>query len=215
MTSSFSVRSGLGGVLRQEKESALALVHNSIDQRVGGHRGSGGRPGLPGPHANSCAPHRPARVKTTRVDWESARLRYCWGVKAAGRGEGNFREWPSLAEVAKEFGASLSRVEAVSARDLWPNQRETNQRRLRAEVDRQMLASMATKQVRARLATFMTAMRALEHLDAHLKRDGLSPKDLNTIVLALRISQEVAEKAARTMPLADHSSSPGVANLWP
>ena len=162
-----------------------------------------------------CSAHLPARVKTTRIDWESARLRYCWGVKAAGGGEGDFREWPSLAEVAKEFGASLSRVEAVSARDLWPSQRETNQRRLRAEVDRQMLASMATKLVRARVATFRTAMRALEHLDAHLKRDGLSPKDLNTLILALRISQEVAETAARTQAGVTPSSGLARSPSWP
>ena len=35
-------------------------------------------------------------------------------------------------------------------------------------------------------------------IDAHLKRDGLSAKDLNTLILALRISQEVAETAAGT-----------------
>ena len=167
------------------------------------------------PKARPCAPRCPARVKTTRIDWESTRLRYCWGVKAAGGGEGHFREWPSLAEVAKEFGASLSRVEAVSARDHWPDQREANQRHLRIEVDRQMLASMAMKQVRARIATFTTAMRGLEHINAHLKREGLTPKDLNTLILALRISQEVAETAAGTRTRATPPSELAQSPSWP
>ena len=162
-----------------------------------------------------CAPRRPATLKTTRIDWESARLRYCWGVKAVGTSTAESREWPSLLEVAQEFRASLSRVEAVSARDRWPDLRDTNQRRLRDEVDRQMLARMAMKQVRARIATFMTAMKGLEHIDAHLKREGLTPKDLNTLILALRISQEVAETAAGTRTRATPPSELAQSPSWP
>ena len=193
----------------------MALVQNHIDQWLDRNEGSVGTLGSQGSNANSCVPHRPARVKTTRIDWESVRLRYCWGVKAPGTSGADTRDWPSLAEVAKEFGASLSRVEAVSARDHWPGLREDNQRRLRAEVDRQMLASMAAKQVRARVATFMTAMRGLEHIEAHLKREGLSAKDLGNLFQALRLSQEVAETAAGTWTGGTPSSGPAHSRTWP
>ena len=142
-----------------------------------------------------CAPHRPAKIKATKIPWEAVRKRYVMGISWAVDAPRNGREWPSLAEVAKEFGASLGRVEVVSARDQWPEQRAAFQQRLRAEEDRLLLKRLASKRVRARYAAFMLAGQILELVYDHLQHGGLCPGELARLAKAARISQEISEVA--------------------
>lgn len=76
------------------------------------------------------APHRPAKIKTTKINWEVLRHRYVMGVLPPDLENPKAREWPSLADVAREFGVSLGRVEVVSAAGCWPDQRESFRHRL-------------------------------------------------------------------------------------
>ena len=73
---------------------------------------------------NPRAPHRPARIKTTKINWEALRGMYVRGVPTQNEQHPQVGEWPSLAVVARRSGASLHRVEAISAKENWPEQRE-------------------------------------------------------------------------------------------
>ena len=105
------------------------------------------------------------------------------------------RAWPSLAEVAREFGASLGRVEVISARDQWPEQRESFRQRLRVEEDRLLLKRLGSKRVRARYAAFMLAGQILDLVEARLKQGDISPRELASLAQAALKSQEISETA--------------------
>ena len=147
-----------------------------------------------------CAPHRPARSKTTRINWEALKERYVMGVLPPGFEHADAREWPSLADVAREFGASRGRVEAVSAAGNWPEQRESFRQRLRELEDLTILSQLAAKHVRARVASFSLATRGLMVIDGLLQKDDLTLAELCRLMVALRTSQEVAEIAIHGFP---------------
>ncbi len=147
------------------------------------------------PKPHPCAPRRPARLKTTKIPWDAVRQRYVTGVSGAVNTALGTREWSSLAEVAREFGASLGRVEAVSARDRWPEQRESFRQRLRAEEDRLLLKRLGSKRVRARYAAFMLAGQILDLVEARLKQGDISPRELASLARAALKSQEISEAA--------------------
>jgi len=97
--------------------------------------------------------------------------------------------------VARRSGTSLHRVEAISAKENWPEQRELFRQQLRVEEDGVVLQQLASMHVRSRVACFMSAIRCLSLVDGLLKNEDLTPIELNRLMLALRNSQEVAERA--------------------
>ena len=165
-----------------------------------------------------CAPRRPARIKSTRIPWDDVHRRYCWGVLPPGASNPNAREWPSLAEVACEFGASVARLEAVSARDRWPEQRESFRQRLRVEEDRLLLKRLGSKRVRARYAAFMLAGQILDLVEARLKQGDISPRELASLARAALKSQEISEAAINGFlgkPLKPKEAKSKVDYSWP
>ena len=120
---------------------------------------------------------------------------YVMGVSGAAKGLTSPRDWPSLAEVARAFGASLGRVETVSAQDSWPEQREAFRRQLRVEEDRLLLQHLASKHVRARVAAFRSAMKVLHLIESRLQQEAIPPGELYRLLKALRACQEVSEMA--------------------
>jgi hypothetical protein len=176
--------------LRSEAPLPTEVADGGDDHMA--HEGST-QPGHLRPHP--CAPRRPARIKSTRFNWGAVRLRYVTGVSGVVNGPPGAREWPSLAEVAREYGASLGRVEAVSARDGWPEQRESFRQRLQVEEDRLVLSRLASRHVRARYAAFVLAGKILEQVEARLKQEDVSPKELLSLARAAQRSQEISEIA--------------------
>ena len=62
---------------------------------------------------NAFAPHRPAKFKATKINWEALRQRYVMGIFPPGGDRPGAKAWPSLADVAREFIASQGRVEVL------------------------------------------------------------------------------------------------------
>lgn len=143
----------------------------------------------------NCAPHHPAKIKTTKINWEALRRRYVMGVFPSGENQPQAREWPSLADVAREFGASIGRVEAVSAAQRWPEQRGSFRQCLRKEEDHLLLQHLASTRSLSRIAMFDTAMRGLALINTILQNKELSPSDLFRLSHALQDFQEVTERA--------------------
>ena len=179
----------------------MTLAHNHPGNCVDSLVGSVGASVSPEPKVHPCTPHRHARIKATKFNWDVVRRRYVTGVSEAADSPPGARELPSLAEVAREFGASLGRVEAVSARDRWPDQREAFRQRLRIEEDRLVLKRLASLHVRARYNAFMLAGQILDLVVERLKLGEIPPKELVSLARAAQWSQEISEIAINGHPV--------------
>ena len=149
---------------------------------------------------NTFAPHRPAKFKATKINWEALRQRYVMGIFPPGGDRPGAKAWPSRADVAREFNASLGRVEVVSAANHWPDQRESFRHRLQMEEDHLILRHLASKHARIRMDFFLSANLLLELIGRSLETGGLKAEDLNRLAIALRNCQEVAERAINVLP---------------
>lgn len=103
--------------------------------------------------------------------------------------------WPTLAQVAAICGISQSQIELRSAEDGWPAAREAFQRKLQEEEDAEHLKQLAAFSVKSRVAFLGTGMLAQQRAHGKLRDDALAPKDLRSVMGAVKDAQQVVEVA--------------------
>jgi len=141
------------------------------------------------------APIRPAKFKTTSVDWVEVRNCYVRGILPEGADATTPRQFQSLNELSTRFGMAIGTISARSSAENWPEQRENFRSELQSREDKQLLERLAAQGARARAAYFGTALRIQQSVDRKVRNDDVSDMALQRLAGALRSSQQVSDVA--------------------
>jgi hypothetical protein len=104
---------------------------------------------------------------------------------------------PSLNDLAKRSGLSLSTIQHRSREEGWVDQHEAFVRQVMDIENHHLLQILTDQHARARVAFFQSSMRVLKRIDKRMSPEEkpLSLKELASITLAMGRAQRVCDTA--------------------